>query len=565
MAHISCEIEDSQGNSKRIKSLVVCWVLLLSAVSSTWMLSRMTLRSHECFVSVTAREMLTSGDWLWPTCNGQPRLNKTPLSYWLVASLAKITGDVDEVTARLPSSVFAILSAAAILYFVSQWLSFRIAVFSTAVWATSLSYIRCSHSARPEMALAFFIILCFLSFYSAVSTQNRRRQVIYMLIFWISLGLGMLAKGPAPLPYVFIPLFFYVVINHKWKLVPKLLPIVGSIIFLAITLPWPLFIAHKMNWDLTLWKHEFFDRFFGSYEKGNQPIYYYLLIMFKYITPWFAFLPMAIAAPFYRVWKKKQPIMKFLWLWFVLDFIFLTINAGKRQHYILPLMPAIAILIGILLEDMVFVRKAHTDKFVRNVLRYHIAAIIITAIAGPVFIAIFIPQLLAGTIILSVITIAIILTITLMFIRKHRVTACITGFSGIVVWFMIFYGVFSEAMDTNRYSRAFSQKIARIVPGSDKLAAYGYVSNRTVQYFGRVIPSIEDKPVLYRYYEQGNWILATGKRSEELNKDGQFRSVFYGKKADSRNRENVPGTLFHKSAPIVKIDGSSGAVEKGPK
>ena len=116
-------MEDNQSNAKRTKGLIICGVLVLSAVSASWTLSKKTLGNHECFVSIAAREMLESGDWSWPTCNGEPRLNKTPLSYWLVAGLAKITGEVNEITARLPSVIFAVLSVSAIIYFLNRWLS----------------------------------------------------------------------------------------------------------------------------------------------------------------------------------------------------------------------------------------------------------------------------------------------------------------------------------------------------------------------------------------------------------------------------------------------------------
>jgi 4-amino-4-deoxy-L-arabinose transferase-like glycosyltransferase len=262
-------MENNRNNAKITKGLIVCGVLLLSAVSASWTFSERTLDNHECFVSVTAREMLASGDWVWPTFNGQPRLGKTPLSYWLVAGLAKITGGVDELTARLPSVIFAVLSVVAILYFVNQWLSFRVAVLSASVWATSLGYIRYSRNARPEMALTFFILLCFLSFYSAITAKDRSKQVVYMLVFWVSFALGNLAKGPAPLPLVLIPLFFYIAIFRQWRKLFNWASAAGLIIFLAIVLPWPLAIAHKLNWDMVIWKREFVDRFFGEYARGN--------------------------------------------------------------------------------------------------------------------------------------------------------------------------------------------------------------------------------------------------------------------------------------------------------
>jgi len=346
--------------------VVVCGVLVVAAVNAFWGLTERSMGSHECFVSVTAREMLESGDWLWPTCNGQTRLQKTPLPYWLVAIAAGITGQVDDFTARLPSALLAVLSAAAILYFVSLWASFRTAALSACVWASSLGYFRNSHNARPDMGLTFFVVVCFLSFYSALVEKERRRQVLFMVTFWVSLGLGMLAKGPAPLAYVFVPLFVWLTVERKWKLLPRFLPVIGPAIFLAITLPWPLFIAQKVHWDLVLWKHEFFDRLFGTYRPGDYPQYYYFLIMFKHIAPWVAFLPVALCAPFFRIWGERREAMKFLWIWFVAGIIFLTIDQGKRQQYILPIMPAMCILIGFVLEDMLFIRKARYDLCCRG-------------------------------------------------------------------------------------------------------------------------------------------------------------------------------------------------------
>jgi 4-amino-4-deoxy-L-arabinose transferase-like glycosyltransferase len=547
-------MENNQTSNRTVKILIVCGVLLISAVIAFWMLSERTLDSHECFVSLTAREMLQSGDWLIPTCNGQPRLNKTPLSYWLVAGLGKIGGNIDEVTARLPSAVFAILSAAAVLYFVSRWLSFRIAVMSTIVWVTSLGYLRNSHSARPDMVLAFFIVLCLMSFYSAVTAENRRRQIIYMLIFWISFGLGNLAKGPAPIPLVLIPLGAYIVINRSWRLIPKLLPFTGVIIFLAIMLPWPLFIANSWHWDLTLWKKEYVQRLYGEYAPGRYPIYFYFLIMFKFVTPWVAFLPMALVAPFYRIWDKKLPVMKFLWLWFVADFIFLTIDAGKRQHYILPLMPAMTILIGILLEDMIFERKAYSKIFAKNVLQWHIVALIVGITAATIYLAKANPKTLPAMLILLSIAIVISAVVSVLFARGKNAAACGVGFAGIVAWTMIAYASFTVLLDINKGARDFALKIAAIVPQGDKLAAYKHASTRFVQYFGKVVPEIEDKSALYNYYEQGDWIVSTSEYLEELVSDSRFRQVYYRERDRGTKKEDTGGALFHKSAAGVKND-----------
>jgi len=543
-------MKNNQNIPQKTKYTVVCGLLILCAINACWMLSEKSLDDHECFVSVAAREMLQSGDWVVPTLNGAPRLNKTPLSYWLVAGFSKITGRVNEFTARFPSAVFAFLTAISILYFVNQWLSFRIAVLSTAVWATSLAYINYSHNARPDMALTFFITLCFLSFYSAINSSNRRQQTIYAFIFWVSFGLANLAKGPAPLPLVLLPLFFFIIISRNWSVLQKLMPFVGGVLFLAIVLPWPLTVANKLNWDLTLWKHEFVDRLFGTYARGNYPFYYYFLMIFKFMTPWVIFLPMALAAPFYKVWKKKQPVMRFLWIWFVLDFAFLTVDIGKRQHYILPLIPAMAILIGILIEDMDFTHKAYTADFVKRIFQSHIIIINAGTIVGLVCVAVLYPQFLPGTIIFSIEAIIMTLIVSVFFATGKPGIACGMCFAGIVGWVMIFTLTFSDFLDIDRKSRDFAQKIAQIVPQSDKLVAYGDISSRFIHYFGKVAPEITDVSALHEHYQQGEWIVVTSEHLiNDVDVDKSLRKVYYRQKKPGL-KYDTGGALYHITAPI---------------
>ncbi|MDH4241168.1 MAG: glycosyltransferase family 39 protein, partial [Phycisphaerae bacterium] len=525
--------------------LIICAVLLLSVVIAFWTLSESPLNDHECFVSVAAREMLESGDWIMPTCNGELRLQKTPLSYWLVAGFSKITGQVDEFTTRLPSALFGILSVAAILYFVNQWLSFRIAVLSAAVWATSLSYILYSHNGRPEMVVTFFIMLCLLSFYSAVLAKKRKKQIIYLLVFWISFAMANLAKGPVPLPLVLMPLFFYVAVFRQWKQVPKFLPIIGTIIFLAVVLPWPLAIASRLNWDLAVWKREFVDRFFGTYASDGKPLYYYLPKMFQFMSPWAAFVPFALAAPFYRVWNKKQPAMLFLWLWFIVDLAFLSLSSGKRQHYILPAMPAMTILTAILLEDMAFSQKAFTKKLVRNLLLLHLAILAICFIALPIIMSQLKHEFLAEAIITSAAGLIVIIVVALMFRAGKVPSGCAAIFAGIAVLTMIGYTFLANPLNYNQPSRQFSRAVARKVPPSDNLIAYKSASTRFIHYSGRRVPEIQSKSEVYELYKQGAWVVAFGKYLDELLEGNSFDIVYLQENAERHKEKVVGGALMH--------------------
>ncbi len=532
------------------KNIILLFALLCSALTAIWGIWGKALENHECFVSLTAREMLQKNDWVMPTCNGELRLEKTPLSYWCVAGLGKITGRIDEFTTRFPSALFAFLSALAIIYFVKRWLNLRVAILSAMVWATSFGYTNYAHNARPEMSLTFFITLCFLAFYSAVVEQVRKKQIMYMLVFWISFGLAMLAKGPVPLPIISIPIFFYVVIFRQWKLLPKLLPIAGTIIFLAIVLPWPLAIGYKVNWDLVVWKENFFDRFFGNYAAGNYPFYLYALYTFGFIAPWVAFVPVALMSPFYKVWDKKQKVMLFLWLCFIADLIFLTISGGKRKHYMLPLVPIFAILVGIVLEDMIFIRKAFAEKFAKNFLVYHMVILVPAVIAGMIYLSLNYPALRSGVLICGIMALITIAGILVSFAKNKTTLGSGLIFVGYSL-FIIYFVSLPIPFDYNDSTRKFGLAISEIVPLTDSLAAYNHVSNRVVNYFGREIPEINDVNVIYQDYDKGGWILATDNDLKQLQKDNRLNMVYYNDKAETELNKNIAGALFRKAGDAI--------------
>lgn len=534
---------------------MVLGVLVLSAITAGWMLSAKPLEGHECFVSVTAREMLASGNWVMPTFNGEPRLQKTPLLYWLVAGVAKVTGKIDEFTTRLPSAVFAFLSAGVVLYFVNRWLSLRVAIIATVVWATSIGYVEWSHSARPEMGLAFFVTLCLLSFYSAITSEDRRGRIVFMLVFWVSFALGNLAKGPAPVVYVGLPAALYIAINKQWRVIPKLLPVWGIIIFLVVVLPWPLAAAYKMNWDVVIWKREFFDRLTGEYAAGRYMWYYYFAMVFKYTAPWCIFLPIALVAPFYKIWGDKRPVMRFLWLWFAANFVFLTLSGGKRQHYLLPLIPAMSILTAILIDEMAFVRQVFTPKYAANVLRGHILFFIGFAIAVPVYFAKTCgPELASATARLYIISFSVILivmtaVVAVLFVKRRSGAACAALFCGITVLMAHHYTGLSNIVSQDQPIKEFAVQIAEIVPVTDKMVSYGDVPSNFIHYLGRTVQKVREEPELNNLYQQNCWVVSFGKRMEGLLSTGRFKLVYKEANAKQNEENMTAGGLFHEQSP----------------
>jgi 4-amino-4-deoxy-L-arabinose transferase-like glycosyltransferase len=544
------EIEDT----KKSNILLVIAVLAFATVVSFWALSDTPLDDHECLVSVTAREMLQTGNWILPRFNGQVRLQKTPLCYWLVASVAKITGKVDEFSSRLPSACFAVVSVAAVLYFVSQWQAIRVAALSAAVWVSTLAFIKYSHSARPEMVLCSLVTVSMLSFYSAMQTQSKRYRISYMLVFWLTFSLAMLAKGPVPLVLVAPPIFLYFAVFRQWKKIKDTLPIIGPLLFLLIVLPWPIMVAAKAPEDWTFWKREFVDRFTGDYASGHKPFWYYLPVVFLFAAPFSAFVPYAVAAPFRSLWERKRPAMWYLWLWFVVQIAVMTIAGGKRQHYILPAFPAFSILAGICLYDMIFELKVFKLKEVKILFVGHIIAIAAAA-AGLLYWA-FTKIKFA---VWPALHIAMIATVSLglvifLFKQKKNILATMLLFAGYCTVLLLAFIYFVNPLNYNNPSRSFSSRISEIVPVKEELFAYNYVSARSIHYTGRTIPEIYDINDVRDRYEKGGWIIATGDNYREMIKacppeaGRGFEIIFYEQLAERRGSDDVEGALFHKTS-----------------
>lgn len=546
-------MELPKDNSNRAKAAAVCGVLLISLITAGWKLGARPLNGHECYVSVTARRMLKSGNWAVPIYNGEVRIQKTPLNYWLVALTALVTGQIDELSARAPSVILAILSTSAILYFVNRLLGFKTAVMSALIWSTSIGFVRYGRSARPEMSLTCLVTIAFLAFYSAIEATQRKRQVVYMLIFWSSFAVAMLAKGPAPLPLILVPLFLYFLFFRRWKTLPKLLPITGVIIFLLIVLPWPLLLANRLaeaggqSNTLAFWKREFFDRYFGGLGGSSKPFHYYLHVMLQFILPWSIFLPMALAAPFYKVWGEKQKTMLFLWFWFVAGVAVMSLSSGKRMHYIMPAMPAMAILVGILFEDIVFTRLAYSDRFGQNVLLFHLGVLLAGAVAVPAY-AVMQKQFVVfrETVIISVLALLIGSVIAALFARNKPAFGCTAIFVGYCALFMPAFSSLSNVKGKGYYVRKFAQSTASRIHQSEDLVAYKDVSSVFVHYFGKDVPVNQDVSQAFDRYWRGSWIVATGDFAGRLINDGRFAIAWRCPDAQLDDGNIIEGALFHR-------------------
>jgi hypothetical protein len=121
---------------------------------------------------------------------------------------------------------------------------------------------------------------------------------------------------------------------------------------------------------------------------------------------------------------------------------------------------------------------------------------------------------------------------------------------------MLYNAGFSVVLDEEKGVRDFAGRAVEIVPPSDKLVACDHVSSVFVQYFGRVVPGIKDKSLLYEQYERGDWIVCAFAYLKELEQDSRFRLVYQSEPVKGK-KGDIGGALFHKSAAVIEYEGNS--------
>ena len=292
------------------------------------------------------REMLSGGDWVIPHLNALAYLEKPPLQYWLTALAFGGLGQ-NEFTARLCTGIAGYLSLAA-LYFVGGRLwgpggGARALLFASA----SVLFVLLGHQLTLDMLLSFFLLAALSCFLMA----QRRRETHepwrgWMLGCWAAMALAVLTKG---LIGVLIPaatLAAYLAWQRDWPLLRRLNLRWGLPLFAALVAPWFVLAARADPRFLRFFfVREHFQRFLTPIEHRTQPWWFFLPVLVVGIMPWLPQAARALLSPrTHPAPGGRFDAARFLWIWCVFVLLFFSLSDSKLVTYILPAVPALALL-----------------------------------------------------------------------------------------------------------------------------------------------------------------------------------------------------------------------------
>ncbi len=356
------------------------WGWLLALLTWTGIVAYYDLRGGagleptDAWVAQTAREMRENFErdgWsglIRPQFSNETRLQKSPGPYWAVIGVSYLRGGpVDEVAARIPSGVAALLIVASVFWLTRRMAGDRAAVFAGFACSSSVMILYHSHRAASDLGVAALMTVSLASLWIGLETHERgAKRVGLILLGYFAAGLAMLYKMPMPLACVGIPAVLYVLLMRRGSLLVSGWHLLGMLLFLLPWLPWAIAIVGEQGVALDKWRTEFFDRFTGDLpnvaeQKHDGRLYLlYLGVAAAFAAPYTLSILPSLARPFRRGTNVDRRGAGFVLIWFLSLLAFFTAATGKETRYFLPAMPPLFVLLGIELSAFFDPRRART-------------------------------------------------------------------------------------------------------------------------------------------------------------------------------------------------------------
>ncbi|WP_443628174.1 ArnT family glycosyltransferase [Candidatus Njordibacter sp. Uisw_002] len=305
-----------------------------------------------------ARLMLTTNDWITPWFEPDvPFWGKPPLSFWAQALSFKLFG-INEFAGRLPALLAFIATAWMLWRMAVSAVSAHVAAASVVVYSSMLLTFLAAGTVMTDPYLALGTTWAMVAFYLAP-----KENVWYWRYgVFIGLGIGLLAKGPLAIVIAGAPIGLWVLFQGKLMHYLRTMPwIRGTLLTLLIALPWyilaelktPGFInyfivgEHFMRFVDPGWMGDLYGH---AHKEAKGMIWLHWLAG---STPWgpLALLllvgHMLTASLRKTVWHAlKQPVVIYALLWALVTPVFFTAAGNVIWTYVLPSMPAFALLMG---------------------------------------------------------------------------------------------------------------------------------------------------------------------------------------------------------------------------
>ncbi len=347
---------DLTGDPRAVRLALVLGAVCLALLFFWRLGAAPLLEPDEGRYTEIPREMLASGDFVTPHLDGVLYFEKPPLHYWLTAAAIRLIG-LNEAAVRLWSALFG-LSGIWLVFLLARSIGgTRAGIVAAAVLGTSPLYVGLARLATLDMTLSFFLTLTLAGYWFAQSNDaDPLRERVWWHVTFVSAALAVLAKGliGAVIPGGIVVL--HLLLAGRWRVLRRVPWLTASPLFLVVAVPWHALAAAR-NPDF-LWfyfVHEHVLRFATPIAERQEPVWYFAGVILAGCLPWSGLL---LSVPRLVEWRRLKAFfaergdVTFLLLWFGVVFVFFSASRSKLIPYILPALPPLAVLLGVLVEKL---------------------------------------------------------------------------------------------------------------------------------------------------------------------------------------------------------------------
>ncbi len=420
-----------------------------------------------------AKEMLSGQGWFVPHLNSAVYFEKPPFFFWSIAAAAKLLGAMNEFAARLPSAIFAVLTLILTFLMGKRLFNEKVGLFAALILATNVEFFWLARRANIDVTLTFFTTAAIFLFYVGFYRQ-RGRWAFYSLAY-CAMALGVLTKAQVALIVPLLVIGGYFLIQREFTFFKDRSHLPGLVLFLAIIGGWIVLTSLSGGEDYIrgLLYHRTTSRFFQG-PSHQRPIYYYLARFPGDFMPWAIFFPSALIYGLSAKGRRREFIFPFFW--FLVIFVSFSLAKGKRELYLLPLYPAVALMVAYLWGEIPFGAKDAEKKLISIPLFILTITLALAAIGLPIVVALKGPRYLEHPWEIGVVCGLILGAGALLCFLAQRYRRLDLPFYLIVIM-MFAFGLYSTGRifpEINPYksARPISQAIVSIMRPGDQLGVY---------------------------------------------------------------------------------------------
>ncbi len=401
---------------KKLQHNPILTITVLVLLMLTFGVQYLSVSIMEARNFITAREMLTDGNWLLTTMNGEARYEKPPLPTWLAAFFGMIFGIKNLLAIRFPAIIFIAITGV-FTYLLSNKLlnNKNHSLINALIVVTSFYVIGISIEAPWDIFTHGFMLMAIYFLFQYLQGNSNNFKAI--LIAGLFLGCSILCKGPVSFYALLLPFLIAYGVVFKFTAIKKqILPLLAFLIIGLIVGGW-WYLYVRLNDPATF--TAIAERETGNWSSYNIRPFYYYWSFFTQSGIWTIPAFISLLYPYLKRRVSNTKAYRFSFIWTIAAVILLSLIPEKKSRYLMPVLIPLAINTGFYIEYLIRCFKGLKDKRETIPVYFNFGLIALIGLAFPIVGYLFLGEKLSGYMMFpfAIASITLVLLSVLIFVQ----------------------------------------------------------------------------------------------------------------------------------------------------